>query len=188
MSADQVAVEITPAVSVADGAARCADESQLVVEGVEGAPSPGLGFSTRGRVIYHLGLLMLSTLVIALAITMSVEQRSRVTLPGMSVPLPELCASKRMLNYPCPGCGMTRAFISLGHGRIIDAWGFNPAALLLFPIIALQLPWRIVQLWRVRRGKPDLEPRGMTTVAMLLMIGMLVQWLAQVVSDLIIAA
>ncbi|MEZ6106735.1 MAG: hypothetical protein R3B96_11615 [Pirellulaceae bacterium] len=44
MSADQVAVEITPAVSVADGAARCADESQLVVEGVEGRLRQGSVF------------------------------------------------------------------------------------------------------------------------------------------------
>ena len=45
-----------------------------------------------------------------------------------------LCLFRLMLGHPCPGCGMTRAFIFLGHGRPIDAFHSNPMSLLAYPL------------------------------------------------------
>ena len=38
------------------------------------------------------------------------------------------CIFRNLTGLPCPGCGMTRGFVAMGHGRIGDAWRANPLA------------------------------------------------------------
>lgn len=49
----------------------------------------------------------------------------------------DVCAVHRMTGLPCPGCGLTRAFISLAHGDLVTALGSNPFSVLLFPLFVL---------------------------------------------------
>lgn len=46
----------------------------------------------------------------------------------------DICGVHRVTGLPCPGCGLTRAFISLAHGDVRSALGANPFALLLYPL------------------------------------------------------
>ena len=46
--------------------------------------------------------------------------------------LPDFCIFKRLTGYKCPGCGMTRAFISLGRFQFTDAFQYNIFAPFLF--------------------------------------------------------
>lgn len=46
----------------------------------------------------------------------------------------DLCSVHRVTGLPCPGCGLTRAFISLSHGDFSTAAGLNPFALFLYPL------------------------------------------------------
>ena len=46
-----------------------------------------------------------------------------------------ICLFKNITGIPCPGCGMTRAFLFLGHGKIYEATMLNPSSLLAFTII-----------------------------------------------------
>ena len=142
------------------------------------AQAVSVGLSPRIRFFYHAGWLLLSLIVLALAMTMSVRGTERVCLPGMSEPLPELCGTKLLLKFPCPGCGMTRAFISLGHGRVLEAWSFNPAAFLLFPLLLAQFPYRVGQLWRVQQGAPEQEPPYIVAGLLILLVVMISQWAA----------
>lgn len=50
--------------------------------------------------------------------------------PWMS--LPPFCTFKNVTGHPCPGCGMTRAWIHMTHGRFVDAVLMNPFGVLLF--------------------------------------------------------
>lgn len=43
-----------------------------------------------------------------------------------------LCPFRALTNYPCPGCGMTRAFCALAHGEFWRAIKFNALSPLLF--------------------------------------------------------
>ena len=63
------------------------------------------------------------------ALALSVRDRSQVVIPFLKLPLPELCLMRRLASVDCPGCGLTRCFISLAHGDLPAAWSYNPAGL-----------------------------------------------------------
>jgi hypothetical protein len=42
------------------------------------------------------------------------------------------CLFKLVFGVPCPGCGMTRAFLLIGHGHFAQAFYLNPNAPLVF--------------------------------------------------------
>jgi hypothetical protein len=128
--------------------------------------------------LFHGVILVLCSAIILLAATMSVREGRQVLMPVFNAPLPELCHMKRWTGVNCPGCGMTRAFISLGHGRLADAAAYNPGAFLLFPVILLQIPYRGLQLWRHRRGLPELRFQfgGQWTIGILALV-MIGQWI-----------
>ena len=46
------------------------------------------------------------------------------------------CIWRSLTGYPCPGCGLTRAFASISNFNIIESIRFNPEAL-LFTAIAI---------------------------------------------------
>jgi hypothetical protein len=70
--------------------------------------------------------LLLPAAVLAAAVALPVDFRS---------PVP-LCAVKALTGLDCPGCGMTRAFILIGHGRLADGFRMHPLAPLAFLIVA----------------------------------------------------
>lgn len=54
------------------------------------------------------------------------------------------CLFRRVTGVPCPGCGTTRAWLSLFAGRVGDAFWFHPLFWLTPPLLALGLwnpPW-----------------------------------------------
>ena len=38
---------------------------------------------------------------------------------------PVICLFNRIINYPCPGCGLTRSVYSFFHGNLNDAYAFH---------------------------------------------------------------
>jgi hypothetical protein len=63
-----------------------------------------------------------------------------------------LCAFRNLTGLPCPGCGMTRAFHLLVHGRIPEALQMNPISVILFVSAAIELVNSVVGA--VRKGRP----------------------------------
>lgn len=49
-----------------------------------------------------------------------------------------VCLFKNITGVPCPSCGMTRAFLFLGHGQIAKAAALNPLALPVAVLLLLQ--------------------------------------------------
>ncbi len=61
----------------------------------------------------------------------------------------ELCASKRLLNAPCPGCGMTRCGSNLVRGHFLRAFQFHAIGIIAFPICgALGVSALLPRRWR----------------------------------------
>ncbi|MCX6467887.1 MAG: DUF2752 domain-containing protein [Corynebacteriales bacterium] len=49
-----------------------------------------------------------------------------VALPrSMSTSGPVLCPFRVVTGLPCPGCGLTRSWIALGHGDVATAFSYN---------------------------------------------------------------
>lgn len=71
-----------------------------------------------------------------------------------ALPDVSLCFFHRTTGLPCPGCGLTRGFCALSHGRFTEAWALNPFSILLYAT-ALALVLRPLIAWRM----PGLERR-----------------------------
>lgn len=125
---------------------------------------------------HQAAFLLASLAVIALALVLEIRDQ-RVFLPVFGIPLPESCWFKRLTGLGCPGCGLTRSVICLVHGNFLDAWGFNPGGYLFVLLIAAQLPYRIAQIRRIRRGFAPWCPTNTTLGFVCLAAAvLLVQW------------
>ncbi len=51
--------------------------------------------------------------------------------------LPSLCPFYNLTGLPCPGCGLTRAFVCLGHGQWRESLHWHPLGGLIFLLFAL---------------------------------------------------
>ena len=124
--------------------------------------------------------LWLSVVVLVLSALLTVPASRAVAIPGVNFELPGLCTFRRLAGIDCPGCGLTRSFICVAHGDLSRAWDFNPIGPLFFPLIAIQVPYRLWQLARIRRGEPAVELGTWGLVPLLIVAGLLiVQWLVK---------
>ncbi len=126
-------------------------------------------------------ILALSIFILVMSFTMRVLGDHHVILPGAVFPMPEGCMSKMLFGVSCPGCGLTRAMISLSHGEWGRAWMFNPTSFLLYPFLILQIPWRLLQISRLIQRRPVLFSFWLF-VPILTIVGVLIsQWLIRLV-------
>jgi hypothetical protein len=132
--------------------------------------------------LFHWVILFLSAGVLLAAALLRTGETG-VIVPLVDWPLPELCALKRWAGLTCPGCGLTRCFISLAHGNLTAAWSFNPAGLWLFGVIAAQVPLRGYQLWRVWYRQPELRLAQVGAIGFVVFLfALLSQWLVRLVA------
>ena len=81
------------------------------------------------------------------------------------------CLFRKWTGFECPGCGMTRATEATLHGRIGEAFAYNPVGMVLFPI-AFAVCGLKALAWA--RGAPSFEiPTGRwgATIIAIVVIG-----------------
>lgn len=69
--------------------------------------------------------------------------------------VPPLCAFSVVTGLSCPGCGLTRSFAFLAHGDLRASLAMHPLGPALWGLVAAQVPYRMLRLWRgynVRKG------------------------------------
>jgi len=76
---------------------------------------------------------------------------ARLLPAGWESPLP-LCLFKALTGHDCPGCGMTRAFLLIGHGRFADAAASHPASI---PAFAIMAGMAVTGIARIVRNRPE---------------------------------
>lgn len=59
------------------------------------------------------------------------------------------CVFHTVTDVPCPGCGMTRACLSITHGQFTDAWRYHPLSFLILGLaIAIAIyPSKVTDFW-----------------------------------------
>lgn len=126
----------------------------------------------------HWSVLLVSIVVICLAIGLETSDHGRVAVKGWSgLRVPELCSSRAWLGVTCPGCGLTRSFIHLAHGRLADSIAANRVGWILALTVVLQLPYRIYLLRQSPVGGLNSRwPRWYGSALIVILIG---NWLSQ---------
>jgi hypothetical protein len=96
--------------------------------------------------------------VMAALVGIWVLQRVDANVAGN--PLPR-CPFYLLTGYHCIGCGLTRALHALVHGQFARAFGMNPLAMTMLPLLPLMLAWG--RGWQPRPLQPlmrwVLEPK-----------------------------
>lgn len=76
---------------------------------------------------------------------------ARLPFSGKEILLPGLCWFKTITGFPCPGCGLTRSFVAMGHMNPVGSFGYNPAGPVLFLLFMAQVPYRPIRMIFSRR-------------------------------------
>ncbi|NLF18324.1 MAG: DUF2752 domain-containing protein [Lentisphaerae bacterium] len=86
-------------------------------------------------ILRGLGLALASLGLLALGLASAVPPESPLLIWR--------CPFLHVTGLPCPGCGLTRGVLAIGHGRWADAWALNPFAYVAYAgAIALAAwPW-----------------------------------------------
>ncbi len=103
-----------------------------------------------------------------------------MTIPfvGSTITLPDTCMSRRLLNIPCPGCGLTRSFVAFSQGRFRESFRFNLMGPFIYIICLFQIPYRLAELlglgadnnvWNSLKKRLD-------TVVWLVLLGLVAGW------------
>jgi hypothetical protein len=103
--------------------------------------------------------------------------------PAAATGGPVVCPFRLATGLPCPGCGMTRAWVFLAHGRVSDALAANPFVLVTVPAAVALLIAVCAAVVR-RRPLPDLAVVAGAPVAKLVVMA----WLAFAVLRLLAVA
>ena len=140
------------------------------------------GSQDRPDTVLHWIFLGLSTMVVLFAVLLQVRGEEQVIIPGIGVPLPGACTFKQYVGADCPGCGLTRCFVSMGHGQLERAWHFNPVGIVFFMVVASQIPFRSIQIWRLKRGIAEIRLGwwGYSTM-MLILAALIAQWIVRMI-------
>ncbi len=97
--------------------------------------------------------------------------------------LPSICPFYNLTGLPCPGCGLTRAFVCLGHGQWRESLHWHPLGWLIYGVCLL-LWLRSGLFWQCGVLLWPLSPRasarlGGGAAAVLLLTGLArIGWLA----------
>jgi hypothetical protein len=114
--------------------------------------------------------------VLAMSLLMSLDGQSKVFFPLTQIRIPTICSTQILFGIQCPGCGLTRAFISISHGQFAKAWTFNHASFVVYAFVAAQIPWQGLQLWRLSRGYRPLESSLVYLAPIGLVLVLVVNW------------
>ncbi len=87
-----------------------------------------------------------------------------------SLPAVPLCAFHRWTGLPCAGCGMTRAFCSLGHADFARAWELHPFSFAFYPLAIAVALWPLVEIV-APRASSKLDSRWFFGIWLVLALG-----------------
>ena len=80
------------------------------------------------------------------------------------------CPFLWLTGWQCPACGNQRALHALLHGRLDDAWGFNPFFILSRPYLTLLVAARLLRDRQPRFYSHMAHPRGVMLYVVLIVL------------------
>jgi hypothetical protein len=124
-------------------------------------------------------VLAIAASVVLLALLLHELPDGRVAVRGLpQCPLPQICMSRALFGFRCPGCGLTRSIIHLAEGDWQASWHDHRLGSLIGIVIAFQIPYRLYALRRP--GRPLLSPFWLSAIGYALVAMLIVNWLFDV--------
>ena len=102
-------------------------------------------------------------------------------LPFTLIEKIHLCAFRNLTGYPCPFCGLTRAFLMVAHGDVTGAWHLAPLGVPLFALTVLALVWSVAGLMSRRKLTTPIPWRWILPLGAILL---LVNWIYRLATGL----
>lgn len=149
-------------------------------------PAPGRESPGRDQVILRIGLvLLLGGLVAAAALLRPSSPGADEGLRVAGQRLPEVCSLYRTTGLPCPGCGLTRSWVSALHGRLPESLAHHPLGWLVLLYVGAQLARHAAWLALPRR-RPAVERLGRPLDRGVIALGVLlfVAWIPRLLGAL----
>jgi len=131
----------------------------------------------RGNFRLHGLFFLMASAVIVCSFVMSAEGAATVRAPWFPIQMPETCMSRRLWGIDCPGCGLTRSFISMSHGEFARAFSFNVAGPIVYLFVFVQIPWHAFQMFRLWNFKRPIESGWLYVPLFSMSAVILSQWL-----------
>jgi hypothetical protein len=99
-------------------------------------------------------LLLVCGGILFLSSVLGINQAGQVYVPPFADHgLPAMCATKILFHRDCPGCGITRSLISLGHGNWRASLAYHPAGIAFYLFLWAQVLSLISSLCRLKNGQ-----------------------------------
>ncbi len=138
----------------------------------------------RSELTLHWLFLLMAAIIILLSFLMRSEGEKSVFLPGFASAMPETCSAQRLFGIDCPGCGMTRAFISISSAQFSRAWNFNPASFIVYFFVAVQIPWHTFQIWRLTARRQPLVTAWAYMAPIGVVVILTINWIWKISTEL----
>ena len=86
------------------------------------------------------------------------------------------CLFRSLTGIPCPGCGMTRGFVAMGHGRFLEAWQVHPLAPVTYAVAVGYVAWSVLRWLVPSLGRVRASERLMWSIFAAALLGVLAWW------------
>lgn len=147
------------------------------IRGTKPVPSRTVRVESYLRIRHHATYLVIALAILLFGSLLTIDDQNRVIIPGMELPFPGVCISRQWFGLSCPGCGLTRGSVALLHGQWQQAWRYNPGVFVVFLLVVIQVPYRIIQTRRILSGVPELQYSGLFEILLMGTVLLLfVQW------------
>ncbi|MFC1479695.1 DUF2752 domain-containing protein, partial [Planctomycetota bacterium] len=103
----------------------------------------------------HIAYLIIIGLILLLPFVMSFNPDQPGNINILGINLPGLCLSYSLFKTSCPGCGMTRSFVLLAHGRISDSLHCHRLGIVIYLYFVLLFLYRIYCLSHPGKDLPS---------------------------------
>ena len=98
--------------------------------------------------------------------------------------LPPLCVSRAWWGVECPGCGLTRSFVALSSGELVESLRLHRVGWLLYIAVVGKIPYRAYKLRQLGQaeaaGSAVGEPAWPIWFGRLLIAALIGNWLLKI--------
>lgn len=111
-------------------------------------------YVSSGPVAVHTFALLVSLGLVIAPLFMVLTPEKHCRLLWQEEAMPKLCGLKLLTGHDCPGCGMTRCFVCMAHGDVVQAVKFHPWGAAFYVFLLIQIPYRLYALYRIHANLP----------------------------------